>query len=130
MNTLRIFFCGVILLCTATATDAATRGGTDVCGTSDLIFADAFEFELIFQDNFELDFCIVAMDTLGAAAEQAFAHQVRTIPSEAQVVSYSITKGPPGLSIDANGLLQWNPTLANLGLHSINIRAVDQTAVY
>jgi hypothetical protein len=79
----------------------------------------------IFADGFEGNFRIAPLDLLGGLAEQPIAHQIEVLPPASTVVLYAIDSGPPGLSVDANGVLSWLPTLADGGRHPVTVRAED-----
>ena len=79
----------------------------------------------IFYDGFEGDFRIVPLDLLAGVAEQPLGHQIQVLPPGATVTLYAIDSGPAGLSIDANGVLSWAPTLADGGQHPVTVRAED-----
>ena len=79
----------------------------------------------IFADGFEGNFRIVPIDLLGAVAERNFGHQVQVLPPASTVVLYAIDSGPPGLSIDSNGVLSWTPGLADGGPNTVSVRAED-----
>ncbi|OAB60590.1 hypothetical protein AY599_13495 [Leptolyngbya valderiana BDU 20041] len=49
-----------------------------------------------------------------------------TDPDPEDSVSFSLDQAPPGMTIDAqNGLLEWTPSLADLGPNGVVIRAAD-----
>jgi hypothetical protein len=79
----------------------------------------------IFADGFEGEFRIVPLDLLGVVAEQPLEHRIDVLPPASMVVLYVIDSGPPGLSIDSNGVLRWLPTLADGGQHPVTVRAED-----
>lgn len=83
----------------------------------------------IFADSFEGEFRIVPLDQLGVVAEQPLSHAMQVLPPSSVVVSWLIETGPPGLSIDANGVLAWTPAEADAGSQAVTVRATDDLGV-
>ncbi len=46
-------------------------------------------------------------------------------PADAGNLSYSLNVGPPGLTVSASGLVEWDPTAADAGCHEVSVRATD-----
>lgn len=56
------------------------------------------------------------------AAGASYEYQVKSHPA-APAVEFELSVSPAGMSVDSSGRVEWVPTAAQLGLHSVSIRA-------
>lgn len=61
-----------------------------------------------------------------ATAGVAYSYDVNATDPTGEVVTYSLTQSPPGMSISGtSGLIAWTPTAGQVGSHSVTVRAAD-----
>ena len=69
---------------------------------------------------------IVSQPRAAATQDEGYLYTVRGIDPEALTLTYTITSGPSGMTIDSlTGELTWTPDVADLGPHSIQIKGSD-----
>lgn len=75
---------------------------------------------------------ITSTPVTGATANQAYAYDVdATDPDSIDVLSYSLTTAPAGMTIDpATGLIQWTPTTNQIGIQSVTVRVQDPGGLF
>lgn len=65
-----------------------------------------------------------------ATALQAYSYQVIAAdPNVGDLLSYSLTTAPAGMTINATGLIQWVPTEAQVGTQAVTVRVQDQVGM-
>lgn len=60
-----------------------------------------------------------------AVADTAYQYAASAVDPEGTLVTYGIDEGPVGMTVATDGLVTWSPTLADVGLHSVRLRASD-----
>lgn len=61
-----------------------------------------------------------------ATAGVAYSYDVHATDPTGEVVTYSLTQAPTGMTINASsGLIAWTPTTGQVGSHSVTVRAAD-----
>ncbi len=66
-----------------------------------------------------------------ATVGQAYAYQVLAAdPNAGDVLAYSLTTAPTGMTITATGLVQWTPTEAQVGPNAVIVRVQDQGGLF
>ena len=70
---------------------------------------------------------IVSEANLRAKTGQVYRYQVVAKDPDGDALSYQVGNLPNGVSIDSNGLLTWQPTEAQVGLHSLSVVVKDVT---
>jgi hypothetical protein len=66
-----------------------------------------------------------------AIALQLYAYQVLAAdPNAGDLLSYSLTTFPAGMTVSAAGLVQWTPTALQAGLHAVIVRVQDQGGLF
>ncbi len=94
------------------------RGGTDSQEFSYTVSLDALS------DNGPPQF--TSVPRFFAQAGSPYVYNADAIDPDADRITYSLTQGPAGMSVDpATGLTQWNPTVQALGEHFVVITATD-----
>lgn len=74
---------------------------------------------------------ITSQPVLTATAVQSYAYQVLAAdPNAGDLLSYSLTTAPAGMTINAAGLVQWTPTAAQAGTHAVTVRVQDQGGLF
>jgi hypothetical protein len=63
-----------------------------------------------------------------AKTENVYQYQVDAIDPEGTVLSYLLTDAPNGMTIDEQGLVQWQATVADVGLVAVTIEVSDADA--
>lgn len=64
--------------------------------------------------------------TTNLVAHQPYVYDADATDPENDTLIYSLTKAPEGMTINAEtGLVQWTPTLDNLGKHTMTVRVLD-----
>ncbi|WP_165840151.1 Ig-like domain-containing protein [Motiliproteus coralliicola] len=63
-----------------------------------------------------------------ALVDQQYRYQLIARDADGDVLSYSLENAPIGMTINAQGLLQWTPTSEQVGTHAISIRVTDGKA--
>ena len=70
---------------------------------------------------------ITSVPVTTTTATQPYAYQViATDPDPGDVLTYSLTTAPAGMTISATGLVQWIPAEGQFGVHPVVVRAQDQ----
>lgn len=70
---------------------------------------------------------ITSQPILAATALQPYAYQVlASDPNAGDLLSYSLTNPPAGMTISATGLMQWTPTEAQVGTQAVAVQVQDQ----
>lgn len=62
---------------------------------------------------------------LGGVANSQYAYQLVTVDYNADLVDYTLVNAPAGMQVDTDGLINWSPTLADLGQHLVRVNASD-----
>jgi hypothetical protein len=66
-----------------------------------------------------------------ATALQLYAYQVMAAdPNAGDLLSYSLTTFPAGMTVSAAGLVQWTPTALQAGTHAVTVRVQDQGGLF
>ncbi len=74
---------------------------------------------------------ITSTPILTAAAGTAYSYQVvATDPNVGDVLTYSLTTAPTGMTISATGLIGWTPTAAQAGPQAVTVRVQDQGGLF
>ncbi|OUL33998.1 putative Ig domain-containing protein [Nostoc sp. 106C] len=60
-----------------------------------------------------------------AAVDRPYQYQVVAFDPEGQSLQFALENAPSGMTIDATGLLQWHPTISQIGSYTIKILATD-----
>jgi hypothetical protein len=61
-----------------------------------------------------------------ATAGVAYSYDVNATDPTGETITYSLTQAPSGMSINAaSGLIAWTPSAAQVGSHSVTVRAAD-----
>ncbi|MBI4605705.1 MAG: PKD domain-containing protein, partial [Planctomycetes bacterium] len=68
---------------------------------------------------------ITSSPPLQAVAERLYRYQVAASDEDGDALSYALVAGPAGMAIDAAGLVQWTPAMADVGMHPVTVRVVD-----
>ena len=70
---------------------------------------------------------VISSDPVTVALEDAlYSYDVVAADEESSSVSYSLA-GPQGLTIDAGGRIEWTPTVADTGSHTVTITVTDSS---
>lgn len=59
------------------------------------------------------------------APDEAYEYQVVATDPEGEALTYELVTAPVGMSMDVNGLVNWAPTLSDLGKHEVVVSATD-----
>jgi hypothetical protein len=70
---------------------------------------------------------VITSSAVTSAVENSpYSYDVDAIDAEGGVLTYTLDTGPAGMSINtATGLIAWTPTSAQVGVHSVAVRATD-----
>ena len=69
---------------------------------------------------------ILSQPVFHAVADQPYEYQVSATDPENATLTYAITEGPTGLTVDpSTGLITWTPTPADLGTTSVTVSVTD-----
>jgi len=100
---------------TATAVDIADNSGSDTISVTLLLNQSP---------------TIISIPVTEAIENAPYSYDVdASDPDIADVLTYSLTSAPTGMSIDSvSGLIQWAPAAGDVGDHNIVVRVVDQAA--
>ena len=74
---------------------------------------------------------ITSQPMTAAMALQPYAYQVLAVdPNAGDLLSYSLTTAPLGMTISAAGLVQWTPMEVQVGAHAVTVRVQDQGGLF
>ncbi|MBI5721711.1 MAG: putative Ig domain-containing protein, partial [Burkholderiales bacterium] len=69
---------------------------------------------------------IVSTPVTGAAVGAAYSYDVNATDPNGDVLTYSLTQAPSGMTINASsGLIAWTPSSAQVGSQAVTVRAAD-----
>jgi RHS repeat-associated protein len=68
---------------------------------------------------------ITSTPPLQAAAGALYQYAVQAQDPDGDAIHFALRHAPAGMTISASGLVQWTPTLAELGTNSVGISAID-----
>jgi YD repeat-containing protein len=68
---------------------------------------------------------IVSAPLTTAAASSFYQYAVKALDSDGQVVAYQLDKAPVGMTIDSKGVINWQPTAADLGTKEVWVTVLD-----
>jgi|GEM_PF-4869935 len=60
-----------------------------------------------------------------AGREQLYSYQVTATDADGDILTWSLTTAPAGMSISSNGLITWTPSSLQKGSHTISIQVSD-----
>lgn len=90
---------------------------------SQVIFQDSFE-QTAPPDNRPSEITSAPVTT--TVVSQAYSYDVQSTDPDGNVLSYTLTTKPSGMTINtATGVIQWTPTAAQLGSHGVTVRVAD-----
>jgi large repetitive protein len=68
---------------------------------------------------------ITSLPVLSATAGLNYNYDISSSDADNDVISYSLTAAPTGMTIDALGRISWDTAIADIGTHSVTVRATD-----
>ena len=70
---------------------------------------------------------VVTVPVIEASVGRPYTYNVDARDPDGDQIRYALMAGPAGMAIDpATGVLAWSPTVADVGSHSVAIRASDE----
>lgn len=85
-----------------------------------------FTYDLVFFGRLNQAPAITSVPDVEALAGRPYRYDVDATDPDGDVLTYALTEGPAGASIDsATGLITWSPTAADVGTRTVTVRVED-----
>lgn len=68
---------------------------------------------------------VIVSSPLNAVKVGLITHQVIALDADAEALSYRLIQGPSGMTLNSTGLIQWNPSIAQVGPHAFHVEVLD-----
>ena len=85
-----------------------------------------FDYELVFFGKLNEPPVITSLPQLEAPFDRQYSYDVEANDPDNDVLTYSLVTSPAGMTIDPDsGVINWSPTIDDLGLHDVAVEASD-----